>query len=297
MLVKRDAGLGSLLRGDARRICGDFQFTEGPVWVATDECLLFTDIPNQRIHRWRPGQDGAEVYREDSGHANGLTLDNNGNLLTCEHSGRRVSVAAYGGAELHAIDSLEGQRFNSPNDVVVDTSGVIWFTDPTYGLTNPRLGDPTAQRDLDFQGVYRVATDGAIRCVTREFSQPNGLVFTPDESHLYIGDSQDKIIRRYRVEADGTLSGGDLFVDMRDAEGPGAPDGMAVDETGRLWTTGTGGVWVVEADGTIIGVLELPENPANLCFGGPDWSTLYLTARTSVYAIETAVRGVAPGSR
>lgn len=297
MRIERDAGLSALLRGEERRLCGGFGFTEGPVWVAADECLLFTDIPNSTIHRWRPGRDEAEVERAPSGHANGLTVDHDGNLLACEHSGRRVSVAAYGGAELRAIDRFEGQRFNSPNDVVVDRGGAIWFTDPTYGLIVPTLGDPTAKQELDFQGVYHAAPDGSVTCVTREFSQPNGLVFSPDESLLYIGDSQEKIIRRYRVGDDATLDAGELFLDMREAEESGAPDGMAVDEAGRLWTTGAGGVWVVEPDGTLLGVLVLPENPANLCFGGPAFSTLYFTARTSVYAIETAVRGIAPGSR
>ncbi len=295
MRIEQDAGLSALLRGAERRLCGGFGFTEGPVWVAADDCLLFTDIPNSTIHRWRPGRDDAEVYRAPSGHANGLTLDHDGNLLACEHSGRRVSVAAYDGPEVRAIDRFEGQRFNSPNDVVVDRGGAVWFTDPTYGLTVPTLGDPTAKQELDIQGVYRAAPDGSVTCVTRAFSQPNGLVFSPDESLLYVGDSHDKIIRRYQVGDDGTLDAGELFVDMREAEGPGAPDGMAVDETGRLWTTGTGGVWVVEPDGALLGVLVLPENPANLCFGGPDRSTLYLTARTSVYAVDTTVRGIAPG--
>lgn len=297
MQINQDAGLSALIRGEAQRLCGGFAFTEGPVWVAADDCLLFTDIPNSTIHRWRPGSEAAEVYRAPSGHANGLTLDRDGNLLACEHSGRRVSVTTYRGVEVRAIDRFEGQRFNSPNDIVVDASGAIWFTDPTYGLTMPSMGEPGAQKEIDVQGVYRIAPDGVLTCVTREFSQPNGLVFTPDERRLYIGDSHDKIIRRYLVGDDGKLDAGELFVDMRKADGPGAPDGMAVDEAGRLWTTGVGGVWVVEPDGRLLGILALPENPANLCFGGPAYSTLYLTARASVYAIETTVRGVAPGSR
>jgi gluconolactonase len=298
MHIEADAGLSDLIRSaEADRICGGFGFTEGPIWLPQHDCLLFSDIPGNRIHRWRPGWSEAEVYREPSGHANGLTLDHGGNLLACEHSGRRVSRAAYDEESHTVVDRFEGSRFNSPNDIVVDASGAIWFTDPTYGLTQPNLGDPNARQELAFQGVYRVAPDGALACVARDFTQPNGLTFSPDESVLYIDDSQERVIRRFRVGPDDTLSGGELFVDMRDDRRPGGPDGMKVDEAGRLWSTGAGGVWVVEPDGTVLGVLVLPERPANLCFGGPGFTTLYLTARTSVYRVETTVRGIAPGSR
>jgi gluconolactonase len=298
MHIEDDAGLSELIRSsDAERICSGFAFTEGPVWVPDDGCLLFSDIPRSRIHRWRPGRDEAEVYREPSGRANGLTLDRAGNLLACEGSGRRVSHAAHGADARTVVDRFEGRRFNSPNDIVVDAGGAIWFTDPTYGLTMPNIGATGAPQEISFQGVYRVALDGGITCVTRDFTQPNGLTFSPDESVLYINDSHDRIIRRYQASPDGALSAGELFVDMRDDARPGGPDGMKVDAAGRLWSTGAGGVWVVAPDGAILGVLVLPERPANLCFGGPNFSTLYLTARTSVYRVETAVRGIAPGSR
>ena len=303
MQIENDEGLSDLIKSSREtRLCTGFEFTEGPLWIPVDDCLLFSDIPGNRLHRWRTGAAEAEVYREPSRHSNGLTLDAAGNLIACEHSGRCISSAPYDGQREPAVESYEGKRFNSPNDVVVHSSGAIYFTDPTYGLPRPGasrlLGDPDAQKELDFQGVYRLAPDGALTLVVDDFTQPNGLAFSPDESVLYIGDSQDSVIRRYRVQADGALSDGVLFVDMSGDDRRGAPDGMKLDEDGRLWTTGAGGVWVVEPDGHRLGVFELEEHAANLTFGGPQFSTLYhLTAATSVYGVETAVRGIGPGSR
>ena len=307
MDITNDQGLSELLRSTSEeQLCTGFGFTEGPVWIASDDCLLFSDIPGSRTHRWRSGTDTAEVYREPSGHANGMTLDASGALIACEHSGRRVSRGAYD-ASMESMESVveryDGSLFNSPNDVVVHSSGAIYFTDPTYGLLPARpgrepFGVPGAVQELAFQGVYRVAPGGdTAEVVNDEFTQPNGLAFSRDESVLYVGDSGDKIIRQFNVAADGTLSGGDLFVDMRDDDRPGVPDGMKIDEDGRLWTTGAGGVWVIEADGTVLGQFETAEHAANLTFGGADFSSLFLTAQTSVYRVETAVRGVVPGSR
>ena len=304
MDITNNAGLSELLRSESEeQICSGFGFTEGPIWIASDGCLLFSDIPGSRIHRWRPGSDSAEVYREPSGHSNGLTLDASGALIACEHSGRRVSRGAYDASAEAVVERYDGALFNSPNDVVVHSSGAIYFTDPTYGLLPPRpgrapIGDPGASKELDYQGVYRVAPGGdSAVLLNDEFTQPNGLAFSSDESVLYVGDSQDKIIRQFRVAADGTLSDGQLFVDMRGDDRPGVPDGMKLDEAGRLWTTGAGGVWVIEADGTVLGQFEVVEHAANLTFGGSEFSSLFLTAQTSVYRVETAVRGIVPGSR
>jgi gluconolactonase len=259
--------------------------------VPFDDCLLFSDIPGDRIYRWRPGWSEAEVYREPSRNANGLTLDHHGNLLACEHSGRQVSRAPYGAAETTLVDRFEGRRLNSPNDIVVDSTGAIWFTDPPYGLPPP----DRAGRELDFHGIFRVAPDGALTCVERGIGGPNGLALAPDESLLYVGDSDINLLRRYRVAPDGILSDPETILEMGADRARGPFDGMKVDEDGRLWTTGPGGVWVVEADGTVLGCLVIPEQPANLAFGGADFATLYATARTSVYSVETRVRGIAPG--
>jgi len=282
-----------------RVLCGGFGFTEGPIWVPAVGFLLFSDIPGTTIYRWAPGDGEATPYRRPSGHANGNTLDHQGRLVSCEHSGRRVSVAPIDDAAVAVTAAFEGKRYNSPNDVVVHSSGAIYFTDPNYGITGAArgMGEPGAVQELPCQGVYRVGPDGSVRRLLDGFSQPNGLAFSPDERVLYVGDSQDKIINRYDIQPDGSLTGEALFVDMRADERPGAPDGMKVDETGRLWSTGAGGVWVVEPDGTVLGQFETNEHAANLCFGGPDFATLYLCTRTTVSAIETRVRGIGPGSR
>ncbi len=303
MRIEDDAGISDLLVGEETRLCGGFGFTEGPVWIATDSALVFSDIPGNRQHIWRPGDAEAAVYREPSGWSNGLTLDSDGNLLACEHGGRRVSRAPYGspGTESAAADSWDGKQLNSPNDIVVHSSGAILFTDPAYGIDSgrtPRFGQEGQQQELDFQGVYRIDRDGSLHLVVSEgFSQPNGLAFNPDESQLYIGDSHERLIWRYEVNSDLSLGERVLFLDQTGDERRGAPDGMKVDSDGRLWTTGAGGVSAHAADGTYLGVFEMDEHAANLTFGGDDFRTLYMTAMTGLYSIETNVRGIVPGSR
>ena len=303
MKIEDDAGLSDLLIGEETRLCGGFGFIEGPIWIASDNALVFSDIPGNRQHRWRPGQSEAEVYRDPSGWSNGLTLDADGNLLACEHGGRRVSRGAYGepGSAVAVADAWEGTTLNSPNDLVVHSSGAIFFTDPSYGTDSgrtPRFGQEGQRAELDFQGVYRIDPDGSLALVAPTgFSQPNGLAFTPDESGLYIGDSQDGLIWRYDVADDLTLGDRVLFVDQSADQRLGAPDGMKVDSDGRLWTTGAGGVSVHSAAGDYLGVFEMDEHAANLTFGGDNFSTLFMTAGTSLYSIETAVRGLVPGSR
>ncbi len=303
MKIEDDAGLSDLLIGEEARLCGGFGFIEGPIWIASDNALVFSDIPGNRQHRWRPGESEAEVYRDPSGWSNGLTLDADGNLLACEHGGRRVSRGAHSEPDstTSVADSWDGQALNSPNDLVAHSSGAIFFTDPSYGADSgrtPRFGAEGQRQELDFQGVYRVDPDGSLSLVVPTgFSQPNGLAFTPDESGLYIGDSQDGLIWRYDVNDDLTLGERVLFVDQSADQRLGAPDGMKVDSDGRLWTTGAGGVSVHSAAGDYLGVFEMDEHAANLTFGGDSFSTLFMTAGTSLYSIETAVRGLVPGSR
>ena len=307
MQIENDEGLSALLAStEETKLCTGFTFTEGPVWVASDKALLFSDIPGNRTYRWRPGMKEAEVYREPSGFANGLALDARGTVLACEHGGRRVSRSPYvpdgpSAPPAVLVDRYDGKRLNSPNDLVVHSSGAIYFTDPTYGLPRPGarlvMGDPNARQELTYQAVYRTGPDGSFGVVWQDFTQPNGLAFSPDESLLYIGDSQDRVIRRFEVKPDGSLRGGEVFVDMSADERRGAPDGMKVDEDGRLWTTGAGGVWVVSASGKRLGVFECEEHAANIAFGGTKFATLFLTAGTSVYSVETKVRGIATGSR
>jgi sugar lactone lactonase YvrE len=291
-----DNGLSELLKSEEeRRESTGFQFTEGPIWIPEQECLLFSDIPADTIYRWSPGGD-AEIFRRPSNHANGLTLDNQGNLLACEHSGRRISIATFGGDPEPLAETYEDKRFNSPNDIIVATTDAVYFTDPDYGLLN--VGGGEEAREIDVMATYRIATNGAVQQIATDFGKPNGLTFSPVETQIYIADSGARLIKRYTVFADGAISSeGELFVDMSDDARAGVPDGMKVDSDGRLWTTGPGGIWILDSNGEIVGQIELEEQPANLAWGGSDFSTLYVTARTGLYSIETNIRGVAPGSR
>ena len=303
MQISDDHGLSDLLLSEETALCGGFGFIEGPVWIASDHALVFSDIPGNRQHVWRPGDAEAAVYREPSGWSNGLTLDAAGNLLACEHGGQRVSSAPYGEPDNLTTLAAEfaGAPLNSPNDLVVHSSGAIFFTDPTYGTDSgrsPRFGREGQGQSQDVRAVYRLDPDGTLqRVCPTGFAQPNGLAFSPDEAHLYIGDSQAGLIWRYPVNADLSLGRRTLFVDQAQDERLGNPDGMKVDEDGRLWTTGAGGVSVHSAEGEYLGVFESPTHAANLAFGGEDFRTLYLTAGPTLYQVETAVRGIGPGSR
>lgn len=304
MRIEDDDGISRLLVGQERKLCGGFGFTEGPIWIASDSALVFSDIPGNQMHRWRPGRTEAETYRRPSGWSNGMTLDTQGQLVACEHGGRRVSRGDYAAPTVTETlaSTWAGKKLNSPNDVVVHSSGSIFFTDPAYGMDDgrrvPSFGAPGQTQELDFQGVYRIDPDGSVELVVSTgFSQPNGLVFSPHESVLYIGDSQERLIWAYDVAPNLSLWNRSLFLDQHEDPRPGVPDGMKVDSDGRLWTTGAGGVSVHAATGEYLGVFEMDEHAANLTFGGENFSTLFMTAGTSVYAIETTVRGLVPGSR
>lgn len=301
--IEDDRGLSALLAGEPERLCTGFGFTEGPVWIPQDEALLFSDIPGNRMHRWRPGRAAAEIYRAPSGWSNGLTLDASGRVLACEHGGRRVSRAEYESPRdtTTLAGHWEGKALNSPNDLVVHSSGAIFFTDPSYGCDasrSPRFGAEGQAQELSFQGVYRIDPDGTLTLLARDdFTQPNGLAFSPDESVLYVGDSRERVIWRYTMCPDLSLGPRALLVDQRGDPRRGNPDGMKVDTEGRLWSTGAGGVSVRTAAGEPLGVFEMAEHAANITFGDADFSTLFLTAGTSLYRVRTAVRGIAPGSR
>jgi gluconolactonase len=259
-----------------------FGFVEGPVWHQ-DGYWLFSDIPSNRIHKITPeGEVG--IYREPSGNSNGLTLNWAGRLLACEHGNRRVSIADIGGVEETFADNYEGKKLNSPNDVVVHSSGAVYFTDPPYGIKPEQMEQPCA-------GVYRVDPDGAMRCVIEDFEKPNGLAFSPDESVLYIDDSHYQHIRAFDVAADGSLNNSRMFADMSH-DGDGVPDGMKVDQEGNLYATNALGIWVYNPAGDFLGLISVPEVPAN-CAWGEDGRTLFMTARTSVYRVRMCIAGMA----
>ncbi len=275
------------------KVVGGFQFTEGPVWLP-DGYLLFSDIPANIIYQWTPGADKAHVWRTPSGNSNGLTLDAKGHLLICEHGNRRVSRyewarTEYNGTQTILADMYVGKKLNSPNDIVAHSSGAIYFTDPPYGLANQQVG-----KELDFNGVYRLVTDGSpsgvLTLLDDSLPRPNGLAFSPDESVLYVDDSQLGIIRAYDVQPDGTLANARLFAELK-GDKEGVPDGMKVDLLGNVFCTGPGGVWVFDPGGAKLGVIETPEVPANLAWGDDDFKTLYITARTGLYRVRVETGG------
>ena len=301
-LEVKDAGLHDLVEPDVAitRVAGGLVFTEGPVW--RDGALLFSDIPNNRIARWRRLPEGPELTTFATGHSNGLTLDAEGRVLAAEHGGRCVSRIAGDGARTVLADRFEGKRLNSPNDLVVKSNGEIYFTDPPYAV---QIGTPGIARpegwwkaaipgkELDVHGVYRLTAGGALHLLADDFALPNGLAFSPDESLLYVCDSAHSHIRAFGVAADGSLANGRVVLEMPSKD-PGVADGMKVDAQGNIFSTGPGGIWVARADGTLLGRIVLPELPANVGWG-EDGSVLFATARTSVYRIATKTRGQLPG--
>ncbi len=271
------------------RVAGGLKFTEGPVWRG--DHLLFSDIPSNRTVRWRALPEGPELttFRTPTGNANGLTLDRSGRLIACEHSGRRVSRIEADGSVTSLAERYQGKRLNSPNDVVVRSDGSVYFTDPPYGLRGGTEG-----RELPFNGVFRLAPDGALSLLADDFDRPNGLAFSPDESVLYVDDTARHHIRRFAVRPDGSVSGGDVFAELRGAE-RGGPDGMKVDVEGNVYCTGSGGIWVFTASGKKLGRIVFPEQPANLAWGDADWRTMFVTAQTSLYRLRVGVPGVPVG--
>jgi gluconolactonase len=265
------------------KLAGDMQFVEGPVWVpAGGGYLVFSDIPDNELKKWSVEEDLA-TFRKPSNNANGNCLDRQGRLISAEHGGRRLAIAQKDGTLETLVDRYAGNRLNSPNDVVVKTDGTVWFTDPDYGLgSNPKeqAGNFVFRFDPKSKEVRPVATD---------FEQPNGLCFAPGEKRLYIADSSRSRhhIRVFDVQKDGAVTGGKVFCTID----RGVPDGIRCDAAGRLYSTAGDGIHIFGPDGGRIGKLIVPETPANLAFGGKDYQTLFITARTSLYAIRLGVSG------
>ena len=272
------------------------RWAEGPVWFNDIGCLLFSDIPNQRILRWSANglQDqSVSVFRQPSNFANGHTRDGAGRLVSCEHGTRRVTRTEIDGSITVLADSFQGKRLNSPNDVVVHSDGSIWFTDPTYGILSDYEGY-RATPEQSAHGVYRIDPSGLMALVADDFGQPNGLVFSPDESKLYIADSAfshdplaPRHIRVFDVVA-GKLTNSRVFAHI-DA---GLPDGIRMDQDGNVWSSAADGVHCFAPDGTRLGKILVPEAVANLTFGGPQRNRLFITATSSLYAIYVAATGV-----
>jgi len=269
------------------RLGTGFQFTEGPVWNEKGEFLLFSDIPGNRILKWTP-KDGISDFRVPSGKSNGLTRDRNGRLIACEHANRRVSRTEEDGTIVTIASHYKGKKLNSPNDVVVKSDGSVYFTDPPYGL-NPVFGT-LEEQELPFYGVYRLSPSGKDLSLLIDDSVPNGLAFSPDESLLYIADTEMNHIRVFNVDDDGKTKNGRIFAEIYGE--PLAPDGLKLDSEGNIYVTGKGGIWVINPEGRRFGIIPVPELPANLCWGDRDWKTLYIAARTSIYRVRLNIAGI-----
>lgn len=306
-IVRRDAALDAIVPPGARieKLAEGFQFTEGPVWVP-DGYLLFSDPNNNTIYRWSE-DDGVSVFRAKSGYAgvnigeyrqpgsNGLAIDSDNRVTINQHGYRRVIRVERTGAVTVLADRYQGKRLNSPNDLVYQSDGSLYFTDPPFGL--PKAFDDPA-KELPFSGVFRWK-DGAVQLLTTELSGPNGIAFSPDEKYLYVGnwDEKNKVVMRYEVAADGTLANGRVFADLTSQPGEDAIDGVKVDTRGNVYVSGPGGLWIYSPDGKALGLIEGAEHPHNFAWGDADGRALYLTSRTGVYRLRLSVAGSRPFQR
>jgi gluconolactonase len=305
-IERLDPTFDKLVPKDARIevLVGGFTWSEGPVWVPdeTGGYLLFSDIPRNSVFRWKEGE-GVSLFLRPSGYtgntfygsepgSNGLLLDPQGRLVSCEHGDRRISVLTNSGGKRTLVDNYQGKRLNSPNDAVYKSNGDLYFTDPPYGLPN-RWDDP--RRELEFCGVYRLAKDGRLTLLTTEMTRPNGIGFSPDETTLYVAQSDPKaaIWKAFSVKEDGTLGNSRLLYDATHwvDQRPGLPDGMAVDKQGHIWATGPGGVLVLTPEGKLLGRLNTHQRTANCAFG-EDGKTLFITADSYVCRMQTLATGV-----
>ena len=297
-----DPRLDALLAADAavEQVADGFQFIEGPVWVggAADGHLLFSDIPADTVYRWSEA-DGTSVFlnpvflpeleTNGQGGSNGLTLDLEGRLVLCEHGNRRLARMEEDGTRTTLIDRYEGNRLNSPNDIVFHSSGAAFFTDPPYGLASPEAAE------LDWNGVYRLDPDGTLHLLADGQSRPNGIGLSPDERTLYVAnsDGEARLWMAYPVNDDLSVGEGSVLLDLTDSEDTGVPDGFAVDSSGNLWASGPGGIVVISPEGDHLGTVRPAEQPANAAFGN-DGRTLYMTARGGLYRVDTLVEGLMP---
>ena len=297
-----DPRLDELLAAGAavEQVAEGFQFIEGPVWVggADDGHLLFSDIPGDTVYRWSEAEGTSvflnpvflpELETNGQGGSNGLTLDLEGRVVLCEHGNRRLARIEEDGSRITLADRYEGNRLNSPNDVVFHSGGAAFFTDPPYGLASPEAAE------LDWNGVYRLDPDGSVQLLADGQTRPNGIGLSPDETTLYVANSDGEARQwvAYPVNDDLSVGEGTVLLDLTDSEESGVPDGFAVDSSGNLWASGPGGIVVIGPDGAHLGTVGLPEQPANAAFGN-DGRTLYMTAQTGLYRIDTLVEGLMP---
>jgi gluconolactonase len=318
-IQKLDPALDQVVPANAKleRIATGFnKWTEGPVWTR-EGSLLFAEIPSNNILLLIPGKaprlfmhpsgyEGSAPFKGPEPGSNGMTLDADGRVTVAGHARRTVwrleSLSSQAQVTILA-DSYEGKKLNSPNDLVYKSDGSLYFTDPPYGLPSQSDNDP--EKELNNNGVYRIPgalqqKPGAppdrakLQLVIKDLGRPNGLAFSPDEKFLYIAESGKNVWMRYRVQHDGSVSDGTLFLDPSLDKAPGGPDGIRVDQKGNLYGSGPGGVWIISPEGKHLGTITVPERVSNVAWGDKDGKTLYITASTSVYRINLNVPGIKP---
>lgn len=271
------------------RVGTGFDFTEGPVWHPVERHLIFSDMPGDQMRRWTP--DGQiSTFRKPSNMANGNVYDSARRLVTCEHATSRVTRTEADGQLTVLASHYDGKQLNSPNDIIVDAAGAIYFTDPSFGRME-YYGVPRDQ-ELGFQGVYRIDPgSGDLQLVADDFGQPNGLCLSRDGRQLFINDTERAHIRVFEVRSDGSLANSRVWAEPT-GDGEGHPDGMKIDSLGNLYCTGPGGIHVFASDATCLGVIRIPELTANFNWGEDDLCTLFATASTSLYRVRVKVPGI-----
>jgi len=283
------------------KVADGFTWAEGPVWNRDGGFLLFSDVPNNSIIKWKAGE-GASVFLKPSGYtgvkpftgrepgSNGLTFDSEGRLVFCQHGDRRISRLEKDGRRTTLVDNYQGRRLNSPNDLIFKSNGDLYFTDPPFGLPKT-FDDP--KKELPFQGVYRLARNGKLTLLTTEVKAPNGIAFSPDEKTLYVADSARALWFVFDVKKDGTLSSGKILFDGAElSKGrPGVADSLKVDVFGNIFAAAPGGLLILSPEGTLLGRFDLGTATGN-CAWGEDGSTLFITSNTLVYRIRLKTRGV-----
>jgi gluconolactonase len=321
-VTKLDPTLDELISPDAKmeEVRTGYGFTEGLVWVPQGRTgyLLLSDMPANVIYKLSIDGKQQSVFLDRSGYtdrdtwrvgfmqtngkakddpkyeefpmigSNGLTLDRQGRLVIATWAGRSIGRIEHNGKRVTLTDGFEGKRFNGTNDLVVKKDGSIYFTDDTGGL---RKRDDDPRRGVQFSGVF-MWKDGKTSAVIRDIPHTNGLAFSPDEKILYANGSRDRFLRAYDVQPDGTLTDGRMLIDLNNDPRPGITDGMKVDIKGNIWESGPGGIWIISPQGKALGHIQVPELVANVAFGDPDYKTLYIPARTSVYKLRVNVRGI-----
>ena len=264
-----------------------FEFTEGPVWDHNNDSLIFSDMPGNKMRKWTQS-DGVEPYRNPSNMANGNAYDNLGRLVSCEHATSRVTRTEKDGGIKVLVSHFEGKELNSPNDIIVSTKGVIYFTDPTFGRME--YYGVLRECELEVRGVYMIDNEGELTLLADDFDQPNGLCFSDDESKLFVNDSMKNHIRVFDINADGALTGGAVWSTL-ESDGDGVADGMKIDMENNLYCCGPGGIHILDSRAISLGVIKIPEPAANFTWGEADMKSLFVTASSSLFKLRVKIPG------